>query len=72
MQIETKFNIGDEVFVMHLNKVTLVKIKLFDARVSASGIFTTYETLSVPEGYLIGGITEDKIFSTKQELINSL
>lgn len=72
MTIETKFNIDDNVYVMHHNKVTLVRIRLFDVRVSASGIFITYETLSVVEGYLVGGITEDKVFSTKQELLNSL
>lgn len=72
MQIETKFNVRDEVFVMFNNTIYQSKIHTIDIRIYSEGVIIKYAILTSQEGYSYGNITEDKVFSTKQELLNSL
>lgn len=72
MQIETKFNVDEEVFIMFQNKVQKSKIYWIDIRVYSEGISIKYDIRTVPEGYCDGQIPENRIFATKQELLNSL
>ena len=69
MKIETKFNIGDRVWFMYLNKPVQVTV-------SAITIFTT-STGQLPIRYssidhFCENILEVKLFGSKAELIDSL
>lgn len=70
MTIETKFNLGDKVFVLYNDKIQ---------EVSVTGVYAFYEYNPIHINYRVkfvaGGetkLSEDRLFATKQELINSL
>ena len=65
MTIETKYNIGDEVWLMYRNKVfsgRIVGIVLQSNRIS-------YKIVSIIKGMWF---SESKLFLTKEELLKSL
>lgn len=75
MTIETKYNPGDTVWFMSNNKIVQSSIK----KLSMSFIYSlevSWELELEEEGSFIHNMpasrTEDKLFSTKQELIDSL
>lgn len=70
MTIETKFNVDDEVFVLHNNKIHKVRV---------IGVFAFAEYNTCGVNYRVrfeaGGETkfeEDRLYATKLSLINSL
>lgn len=65
MTIETKYNIGDDVWLMYRNKV-------FSGRII--GIFLKPNVISYKIVSIIKGMwfSESKLFPTKEELLKSL
>lgn len=64
--IETKFNVGDEVWVIHSNKVSTYQVRGIHVFCSNNCIEISYVTeASVPH-------PENKLFATKDELLKSL
>ena len=81
MKIKTKYNIGDEVCTMFRNQVTYFIIGRIDIRTDGKGTSIIYTSKDTYEEYsdIIGENktynwvrSEDKIFSTKEELLKSL
>lgn len=83
MTIETKFNIGDEVWFMDDNRPTNAKVCGYEIKYSKGLYFGTYPSggVKISTYYaLIGGnmlsdieiIEEELLFPTKEELIKSL
>ena len=74
MKIKTKFNVEDEVYLIHSNKI--VKAKVVEIHTvnfnnnKGSHIKITY-ALSLPDKYSIQ-VEEKELFVTKQELLDSL
>ena len=73
MTIETKYNIGDEVWFMHDNKVksgTIIKMCVVVER----DINSQYVSKSVQYGFYNFNYTyiENRLFPTKEELLKSL
>lgn len=73
MEIKTKYDIGDEVYTLHKNKVTKVKIKAVGCSLSDTERYIGYAT------DIVGGLfesnksfTEEELFKTKEELLKSL
>lgn len=70
MTIETKYNIGDEVWLMYKNKAVSSSIFRIEVKVDLH--------LSVRIIYYLSGsscaefYSEDKLFPTKEELLKSL
>ena len=80
MTIETKYNIGDMVFVLFLNKIYEIEIKHISVNVKSEG-FNCAKTeiiYSVPELHdkvwdkRQNRFLEENLFKTKSELLNSL
>lgn len=71
MKIETKFSIDDEVFVLWEDKVCLAVVIGIDIRVSCVPIKIMYTIQSMGAGK-INSFHEERLFATKQELIDSL
>lgn len=69
MAIETKFNVGDEVWYLCNNKVCCRKISSIVFRVSEFGASTTYYVPTPSESI---ALDEKLVFSSKEELIKSL
>ena len=79
MIIETKLDIGDEVFFIQNSKIHTTEIAEIDTKTrvnSYSGLDThCYYTISVnPAGsqYTVRGFTDTELFKTKQELLETL
>ena len=76
MTIETKFNIGDEVWVFYGNKACHGKIK--DVTITLRGRDRQVMRASYEVNFKLGGasyfhaLAEGIIFKTKEELIESL
>ena len=82
MNIETKFNIGEDVFLLYDNKI--IEVKITNISISVSGKNIDYkhaikqEPISIYYFYRDKSTThshkslEYEIFKTKQELLNSL
>ena len=77
MTIETKYNIGDEVWLMYHNKAVRtktesVKIKKYARRTMGMKIETciTYD-VATPDDSTIE-VIEESLFPTKEELLKSL
>ena len=76
MTIETKFNIGQEVWLMWYNKPISTQIKEIRTTTQKCSKFCikTFEETTI--GYVIeedfAFISEDKLFPTKEELLKSL
>lgn len=76
MTIETKYNIGDEVFVLYNNKVSTLKIWGIDVSVEEGfdGQYTLPNKVKILY-YDFGkhhSFNEQDLFPTKAELLNSL
>lgn len=71
MKIETKFNLDDEVFVIWENEVRPVVVISIGIRVSCVPTKIMYTTQSIKTG-AINTFPEERLFATKQELIDSL
>lgn len=65
--VETKYYIGDRVWLVSNNKVVEKIITQFDVVVSDNGIKITYEL-----NYESIDIDESKLFTSKEELLKSL
>ncbi len=80
MTIETKFNIGDKVFVLFFNKIYTVEIKhitinvdVNSFKVPKTGIY--YSTDELHDKFYDRkqkSFGEESLFKTKQELLESL
>lgn len=79
VNLKTKFNIGDEVWLEHWGE--LISSKILGVRVvSTDGLFYgfKYERQKTTIAYtiMLGGIdlakSENELFSTREELINTL
>lgn len=74
MLIETKFNVGDQRWMMRHNKPTIITIVRMDLEVDKNNQVDTYYYINSNE-YPVMYLEQDMIkrsFPTKQELINSL
>lgn len=75
MTIETKFDIGDKCYFMYHNEVkesTIVKINFTKEQLTSSFNIEKL-TYNVELGYVSNiDFKEDKLFSTKEELLKSL
>lgn len=69
MKIETKYELGQEVWFMHANKPILMPIKHITVDVHDIGQ-ATIQYVFQADGDI--WLTEHKLFSTKEELIASL
>jgi hypothetical protein len=75
MQIETKLNIGDTAFFLNENKVCIETVVSIKVTINTYSVNTYSERLSINTIYTTNtskSINEDKVFSTKQELLESL
>ena len=72
MKIETKFDIGDNVFLLVENKVNTAEVITAHVRISRN----TYNVDIVEIHYVVTDISriisEKDLFATKQELLDSL
>ena len=79
MKIETKLDVGDEVFFMQSNKVHIAEISEVRTK-SKVGIYNTtvtstyYDIHKNPEGsqHSTSGFTDNELFKTKEELLATL
>lgn len=74
MLLETKFNVGDQRWMMRNNKPTIITIVRMDLEVDENNQIDTFYYINSNE-YPVMYLEQDMIkcsFSTKQELINSL
>jgi hypothetical protein len=78
MEIKTKFDVGDKVWIMNSNKAT--EAEIYEVRfrqrqkIGAKDIMeteTTYGLKNLHLGY-IGVFSEGEFYTSKEELINSL
>ncbi len=69
MEIKTKYNIGDEVWFMHNNKIANSRIE-YISTLSSKNSKTVIRYEVMLKNYLI--IKEGDVFPTKQALIDSL
>lgn len=80
MEIKTKYNLGDKVYVMHDNKVVYFTIQRINIKIGdkisieyvSSEKFRQYLYLSKESDYMSLYVEEEKVFSTKEELLKSL
>jgi hypothetical protein len=71
MTIETKYNIGDEVWFMHNNKVYISFIT--DVRIKKNNVNTKIEYMVESMQKIDFGIKKEfDLYSTKEELLKSL
>lgn len=72
MKIETKFNVGDEVWFIRHNKITKGEISIVHTSSDGSLTNTSYQIRmsSSPADYF--ELYENEYFATKEELIKSL
>lgn len=73
MEIKTKYNLDDEVYTLHKNKVAKVKIRGVECVVCNSWSIIKYTT-DIVEGLFETGkvFKEEELFKTKEELLKSL
>lgn len=69
MTVETKFNIGDEVWYLHNNKVCNRKVSAINIRITECMVSIIYY-ISAPKESIT--LEEKSIFSSKEELLKSL
>ena len=70
MKIETKFNIGDEVFYMTGNKVKTGEVKSMTIKVYLN--MFNEESMIILYQLIDSEVSENILFATKQELLDSL
>ena len=71
MTIETKYNIGDEVWLMRYNKPEPVKVKYISIHVSNDGVIMKFAVVRQNKEELHNMVLSE-LFPTKQDLLNSL
>ena len=67
MTIETKFNIGDEVWFMYENRPMSMRVMHIELYISCNKVKRQYI-----DKYGSYRVSEHKLFRTKQELLDSL
>ena len=67
MTIETKYNIGDNVWLMYANKAVFTRVKSIAIKVEPPMTLVEYDM----EDYT-KHLTDEEIFPTKEELLKSL
>lgn len=67
MKIDNKFKIGDKCWTMSNNVPTIIKINLIAIYIKEDDIEIKYH-----DGYSMGWYYEHEIFSSKEDLKNSL
>lgn len=76
MKVETLFNAGDRVFILHNNKIANVPIYSIDIKQSKDLIEVKYwfkfDNASAVYGYDLISKQESELFETKEQLIKSL
>jgi hypothetical protein len=76
MKVETKFDVGNQVFLMHDNKVVHAKITFILISVQSQrsdNPVIKYDLMTPsPDYILLKGIKESLLFKTKEDLLNSL
>ena len=76
MKVETLFNAGDKVFILHNNKIANGPIKSIDIKQSKDLIEVKYwfkfDNASALYGYDLVSKLESELFETKEQLIKSL
>jgi hypothetical protein len=76
MKVETLFNAGDKVFVLHNNKIANVPIYSIDIKQSKDLIEVKYwfkfDNVAAVYGYDFISKLESELFETKEQLIKSL
>lgn len=77
MKIETKFNVGDEVFLLVGSKLTIKKIHSVKVEIEKDNIpevkyWFKVESQSESGGYRFETKTEDQIFATKAVFLDQL
>lgn len=75
MNINTKYNVGDKVWLMHDNQVKDALVESIHTTTTIEGSFTHSSTET--RYYIVSGATrlgkpENQCFRTKQELLESL
>lgn len=71
MTIETKYDVGDLVWIMSYNKCCQCKIKKIHCT-KDPGSYDCYYTLEDSDGELVSSYREDEIFPDKDSLLLSL
>ena len=71
MLIDIKYNIGDSIYLMHNNKVYNEHITsiLTDTQINSKGVIKTEVRYKTNNARVLD---EDKVFSSKEELLKSL
>lgn len=70
MTIETKFNLGDKVFVLHNDRIHQVEVISLCAFTEIHDVKINYDVMFHAGG--TAKFSEKRLFATKQELIESL
>lgn len=73
MKIETKFDIGQEVWLDHFREISIARISHIDIYVNKNGsVKPMYWVIIPPADMPIFKYEERELFLTKQELLDSL
>lgn len=71
MTTTTKFNIGDEGFFLHKNRVEKGKVIIIEVKVQA-GVHQVVNTLDFSDGGIPLRFEDEYLFHSKKELLESL
>lgn len=71
MTTTTKFNIGDEAFFLHKNRVETGKVIIIEVKVQA-GVHQVVNTLDFRDGGIPLKFEDKYLFHSKKELLESL
>ena len=71
MTTTTNFNIGDEGFFLHKNKVVTGKVIIIEVKIQA-GVHQVVNTLDLRDGSIPLKIEDKYLFHSKKELLESL
>lgn len=69
MTIKTKYDVGDECWIMFSDKPRLMKVNGLTVEIDGNEIKTEYTISNTSEGTKY---TDDMLFDTKEDLIKSL
>ena len=72
MEIKTKYNIGDILFVLHQNKVCTIVISDITISIGRKYSQVSYISYTKDSNRYLGTFDESELFSTKEELLKSL
>jgi hypothetical protein len=68
MEIKTKYNIGDEIYVIHLG-IIKIKIESIEINIKNDEILIYYEFRKNPKNCYSDCVTEDHAFETTEQLL---